>query len=481
MKRKITLITSLMLFCTLLGAQQVKIMSFNVQQPYNTNWDSRKGNAVTIINSNQPDVIGTQEAHGYMADYIKQNCPDYNYYGQGRECDGGGEGSFIFYKTSKYSIDYANSGNFWFKDNSWECGRGWDPTYNRICTYVRFIEKSSGKAFYVFNSHFPTPGLADARYKSAQLLTSKVSAVGSTTPVICTGDFNSPEGDATTNYFKSGSNNPVQMRDTYRDVHPSGGGNTFGSVKYDYIYVPKSSQTQTLASEILYSPVASDHYVIWASLNLSDGGGSNPWCITIKGSNGNYVSSENGGSSMMCNRPTVGGWEKFDVIDNPDGTFSLRGTNGSYVCSENGGSAMMCNRPGVSGWEKFTWVDLGNSKFAMKGSNGRYVSSENGGSGMMCNRPEIGGWEIFTWATTTKSASIALAIDDEIETVKVYPNPANDVLNIPNALDTDISIVYNMAGLKIMEVAGASANISKLNRGMYLINVNGKIQKFIKK
>ncbi|MBL3657525.1 endonuclease/exonuclease/phosphatase family protein [Fulvivirga sediminis] len=482
MKTKIHLIILLSLCSVALHAQNVKVLSFNIQQPYNTNWDGRKGNVANIINSNQPDVIGSQEAHAYMVDYIKSQCPGYASYGRGRECNGSGEGSFIFYKSGKYSVDESNSGSFWFKDNSGACGSGWDPNYNRICTYVRLIENSSGKAFYIFNSHFPTPELSSARSKSAKLLSQKVNDRNIKDPVILTGDFNSTEGDFVTSFFKSGSDNPVKLRDTYRDVHPSGGGSTFGTIKFDYIYVPASSNTQTVASEVIYTPVGSDHFPIWAQLNLGDSNPPSYWSITIKGSNQKYLSSEDGQSAMMCDRESAEGWEEFDVIDHPDGRFSLRGSNGKYVSSENGDSPMMCDRETIGDWEKFTWVSLEGNAFAILGNNGKYVSSENGLSGVMCDRPEINDWETFYWATAASGASAGRqAIQNEIyinNEFTLYPNPAHDYFKV-SGLDTNYvqADIYSIEGTLVSTSyvnTEKAIEISQLKEGTYLLKLSSE-------
>ncbi|WP_188466632.1 endonuclease/exonuclease/phosphatase family protein [Marivirga lumbricoides] len=489
MTTKINLIIILSFLCINLNAQTVKVMSYNVQQPNGTNWEGRKGSVASIINSNQPDVIGSQEALAYMAGYIKGT--EYTVYGRGRDCDEGGEGSFIFYKSAKYDIDYSNSGSFWFKDNSSECGRGWDPDYNRICTYVRLIEKSSGKGFYIFNSHFATSNRVEARSKSAKLLVNRVNERTIKDPVILTGDFNSIESDPITSFFKTGSDNPVKLRDTYRDVHPSSGGNTFGSVKYDYIYVPASSNIQTLASEVIESPVGSDHRPIWAELDLNAGDNPSTWRITIQGSNGKYLSSEDGLSAMMCDRDEADDWEKFDVIDNPDGTFSLRGSNGKYVSSENGNSPMMCDRNTPDDWEKFNWVELGGNAFAIKGSNGNYVSSENGLSGVMCNRPDIGEWETFNWTTVASGASTSRVQEVVSEEgvingdLALFPNPANTYFKISGLGGTcvraDIYDLYGELVNKSCVSAGEKIEISSLTEGTYLVKLsteNGATQTF---
>lgn len=480
MKTKVYLIIILSFLSVTLNAQTVKVMSYNVQQPNGTNWEGRKGRVVNIINSNQPDVIGSQEAIAYMAGYIKGT--EYTVYGRGRDCDEGGEGSFIFYKSAKYDIDESNSGSFWFKDNSSDCGRGWDPNYNRICTYVRLIEKSSGKGFYVFNSHFAISGLTSARLKSAKLLCEQVNKRRIADPVILTGDFNSTEGDAITNFFKTGSDNPVKLRDTYRDVYSSGG-NTFGSVKYDYIYVPASSTIQTLASEVIESPVGSDHYPIWAELDLNtDGDNSSTWRITIQGSNGKYLSSEDGLSAMMCDRDEADDWEQFDVIDNPDGTFSLRGSNGKYVSSENGDSPMLCDRNTIDDWEKFNWVELGGNAFAIKGSNGNYVSSENGLSGVKCDRPDIGEWETFYWTTVASGASTRRVQEVFSEEgvingeVALFPNPANTYFKISGLEGACVRVnIYDIYGELVNKSCvseGEKIEISSLTEGTYFVKLS---------
>ncbi len=208
---------------------------------------------------------------------------------------------------------------------------------------------------------------------------------------------------------------------------------------------------------------------------------ANDWTITLKGSNDMYVSSENGQSAMMCDRTTAQGWEKFDVVDAGNGKIALRGTNGMFVSSENGQAAMNCNRTSIGDWEKFTWIDLGNYQFALQGNNGKYISSENGTMGMTCNRSSIGGWETFTWNTTTKSATIATDINqNEMLPSGIYPNPVSNILYLPEQNPNDISTIYDAKGSKIRTVTGSSVDVSNLKNGLYMIQMNGKVQKFMK-
>jgi len=118
--------------------------------------------------------------------------------------------------------------------------------------------------------------------------------------------------------------------------------------------------------------------------------------ISLQGSNGKFVSSENGNGGMTCNRNAVGAWEKFTVGNGSNGTFTLQGNNGKFVSSENGNQAITCNRNAVGGWERFT-VTVNGNELTLKGNNGEYVSSENGTQPMNCNRGAVGAWERFTW------------------------------------------------------------------------------------
>jgi len=212
----------------------------------------------------------------------------------------------------------------------------------------------------------------------------------------------------------------------------------------------------------------------------------NVWTITLKGNNNKFVSSNNGSSAMMCDRSSVQGWEKFDVIDVGDGKVALRGANGKYVSSNNGTSPMMCDRSSVGAWEKFTWVELYNSQFALKGSNGKYVSSENGNTAMMCNRTSIGAWETFTWETTTPSAKIgatnkSVSTDDTMDQnlmwdITVFPNPSSSTLNVNTEEKNYTMTVIDMQGREVYKasaISGATAiNVENLNPGLYLVKIN---------
>jgi hypothetical protein len=72
------------------------------------------------------------------------------------------------------------------------------------------------------------------------------------------------------------------------------------------------------------------------------------------------------------------------------------------------------------------------------------------------------------------SAGIA-AIEN---TISIYPNPAVDFLNV--SID-GVKRVYDLTGKLLIESSATSLDISALNQGIYLLNVNGANQQFIKR
>ncbi len=70
-------------------------------------------------------------------------------------------------------------------------------------------------------------------------------------------------------------------------------------------------------------------------------------------------------------------------------------------------------------------------------------------------------------------------------TMKVYPNPVSDVIYIQNAPETDYQLsIYRMTGSLIlntqMSSGDKSIDVSFLQTGLYLLNVNGRTFKFVK-
>jgi endoglucanase len=198
---------------------------------------------------------------------------------------------------------------------------------------------------------------------------------------------------------------------------------------------------------------------------------------------GKYVNSQNGASAMTCNSAALGTWEKFTVINAGDWKIALQGNNGKYVNNQNGNSAMTCNSSAIGGWEAFEWIDV-NGQVALKGFNGKFVCSEGGAtSGMYCNRETVSGWESFSWATTTKSAAIALDVENinSDSEVSVYPNPlTNGTLNLKLSRiennEASLVVITDMSGRVVLTKTFSTTDIQintqgQIRSGLYNVRV----------
>ncbi len=250
----------------------VLAMTFNVQQPAGTDWEGRRERAASIIAKEKPDFLGTQEAVAAQRDFLGARNPGYAWFGVGRDGGDNGEGSWIFYRSDRFRVDSLRSGNFWLSNTPGVPSR-LGGSYNRLCTYARLIEKSTGRGLYVFNAHFYMPDQTDYRLASARMLAKAVTerAVAAD-PVVVTGDFNSPETDTVTHWYKHGTDNPFRLRDSYRDFDPNGAVTTGFGVKLDYIYVPDAPGYATTKAWVITDPAgASDHMPTASALRITAG------------------------------------------------------------------------------------------------------------------------------------------------------------------------------------------------------------------
>ena len=69
--------------------------------------------------------------------------------------------------------------------------------------------------------------------------------------------------------------------------------------------------------------------------------------------------------------------------------------------------------------------------------------------------------------------------------VTVYPNPANDVLNIELGDNQSDVVIYNSIGQVVRHIEMMSGNVqinvADLNSGIYFVRVNGNVTKIVKK
>ena len=190
-----------MIFLTLLivsacadrPGQALRVMSFNIRYDNPDDgenaWVHRRDAVASMIRFHKADVVGVQEALARQIDDLTARLPGFDWFGVGRD-DGKKEGEFtaVLYRTRRLMSEERST--FWLSETPDRPGLGWDAACNRTVTWGRFVDVSTRKVFFFFNTHFDHRG-EKARTESARLLLSKIDALApKDTPVVITGDFN---------------------------------------------------------------------------------------------------------------------------------------------------------------------------------------------------------------------------------------------------------------------------------------------------
>ena len=278
--------TTMYVTCPTTAPANLTLMSFNIRE--GSNWTSRRGPIVSMINGESPDLIGLQEVKDldvydlatqgkHPWNYLKDNLSAYSGYRSGTYHNA------ILYKTS--TVELSNTGIFFLRDDYNTSGNSWDG-YERTALYATVREKATGRYFFFITTHFPMNDSNDGWNKSTALLENRIAALNTNNyPVILMGDFNCVIGNACWDNIKTWMNNTRYAADSIvstenRDLYTY---NAFGDSskarnKVDHIWVSKSITVDsyvTLTSAIRNyggyttngETFLSDHYPVIAHIS----------------------------------------------------------------------------------------------------------------------------------------------------------------------------------------------------------------------
>ncbi|RXR03431.1 endonuclease/exonuclease/phosphatase family protein [Pseudoxanthomonas composti] len=174
-------------------AQTLKVMSFNVRTPADTNddrWENRRQVLFDMLREQDPDVIGTQELVKRQANDIIAALPQYTWFGTGRRGDDSDEHMGVFYRPDRLRV--LDSGNFWLSDTPEVPGSiSWNNLMPRMVTWARFERIADGARFTLYNTHLPYREQdEDARERGAKLILQRMASLPANEPFVLTGDFN---------------------------------------------------------------------------------------------------------------------------------------------------------------------------------------------------------------------------------------------------------------------------------------------------
>jgi endonuclease/exonuclease/phosphatase family metal-dependent hydrolase len=174
-------------------AQTLKVMSFNVRTPADTNddrWENRRQVLFDLLREQDADVIGTQELVKRQADEIIAALPQYTWFGRGRRGDDSDEHMGVFYRPDRLRV--IASGDFWLSDTPDVAGSiTWNNVLPRMVTWARFERIADGARFTLYNTHLPYREQDEAaRERSARLIFERLAKLPADEPFVLTGDFN---------------------------------------------------------------------------------------------------------------------------------------------------------------------------------------------------------------------------------------------------------------------------------------------------
>ncbi len=251
------------------------VMTFNIR--YGTaadgenHWLKRREQLFALLQRQQPDVIGLQEALHGQIDEILRAVPGYAYVGVGR-ADGrrAGEYAAVVYRTAR--LQARRTDTFWFSDTPGVVkSTSWGNRIERICTWA-FFEDDQGPSFYLYNVHLDHESQS-SRERSVALLLATIAARDPKAPAIVTGDFNAGEQNPAARAMAAA------FRDSFRIVHPDAREvGTFSGFsphqtrgdKIDFVFVEPGAEV--LEASILRDAVdgrtPSDHFPVTARIRL---------------------------------------------------------------------------------------------------------------------------------------------------------------------------------------------------------------------
>lgn len=260
----------------------LEVMSINLRwgpDPPPNSWNERRALVLELLRREAPDVIGLQESRDEYVDDLLAAQPVYAAYPER-----GDRQNAILYRTDRLRLDRETSDAENARVDAPE--EDWGIGSVRLPRSARFVEKASGRGFYVYNNHFDHRS-AESRAWSAAVLVDRIRRRRIDDPVVLTGDFNATPNAPTMRFLRGesplgsgrdASSNPIPFVDTWSHRNASApGSGTFHSFlgirfgrRVDYVLADPT--IRVLAARIHREErdgtYLSDHFPVSATLGL---------------------------------------------------------------------------------------------------------------------------------------------------------------------------------------------------------------------
>lgn len=257
-------------------AQTIKVMTYNIRLEVASDgenaWEHRREWLSDQVLFYEPDILGIQEGLPQQVSFLQGKLSEYDSQGQGREGQGRGESTHIFFKKEKFRL--LQSQTFWLSPTPDTVSMGWDAACLRVCTAVLLQDKKDRQHYWVLNTHLDHMGEL-ARKNGVALILNRIKNLNVRNyPVVLMGDFNAlPDSDIVQAV-------KAEMVDS-RDIcpgRPFGPEGTFNGFKFeepvkkriDYIFLsPREHwivKKHGVLSDSKNLHYPSDHLPVWAEI-----------------------------------------------------------------------------------------------------------------------------------------------------------------------------------------------------------------------
>ena len=255
----------------------IKIMSFNIRTGTSDKgtanaWDKRKAGVYEMLKTEEPMIVGLQEARKFQRTEILEACPDYDGFGVCRDTgkDVEGETGSVIYNKKLCSVE--KYGYFWLTEKDTSTPNvGWDATYKRMATWAVVKVTRNGKRFFFINTHLDHEG-PKAQAGGMQVIMQKFAELNTEKlPQVLVGDFNTLQ---TSDIFKVCEETMYNARLKAPSSDNIGTFNNWGSSNkiIDHIFLsPDFKIRNYCTANSAYAGVRyiSDHYPIFVLTTLN--------------------------------------------------------------------------------------------------------------------------------------------------------------------------------------------------------------------
>ena len=256
-------------------AAPLTVMTFNLRYAGPRppiSWAERRPVTKALLETLQPDIIGTQEGLWQQVKEIASDLPHHAWIGLGRE--GGSRGEFMAVYYRRERLEPLAFDHFWLSDTPSLIGStSWGNETVRMVTWVKFRDLQTGRLLYCFNTHFDHREQG-SREKSAGLVAERIAGLEPDLPVILMGDFNSAAGSGSVYERLVG---PDGLTDTWTTAARRGpaigtfhnyAGPREGASRIDWILTrgPLACQATEVVTFSANGQYPSDHFPVVATL-----------------------------------------------------------------------------------------------------------------------------------------------------------------------------------------------------------------------